>query len=329
MAEKITFIETSAQLKSYIPRSPKEDEIFVRATKSMLSPGTERAALLRIWDDPDFRENPGYQLVGIVEDLGTDVKKFEIGDRVTSLYSHSSLATMSTEPWMVLPIPENVSDEEAAFVALGSVALHAIRRAKICLGETMFIFGAGIIGLIALQLAKQNGVQTLIISDRSEERLTLAKKLGADHVLNPDKIDVEEKVFELTAGKGAEIVLEAVGHTAILPQAFKLAAIGGRVICVGILEQEVPMSFHKTFIQKELSLIAAYQPLCPTTDNLYWHDTQQANRAFLLELIGQGKLNVKDIITHRLDVQDAPAFYERLKNFDYSMLGIILDWENI
>ena len=89
------------------------------------------------------------------------------------------------------------------------------------------------------------------------------------------------------------------------------------------------MHFHKTFIQKELSLIAAYQPLCPTEETIYWHDTQQANRAYLLELMAKKQLNVKDIITHHVDVNDAPAFYERLKNMDYSMLGIILDWTTI
>ena len=73
MAEKITFIDSSAQLISYLPRGPFDNEIFVRATKSMLSPGTERAALMQIWDDPDFRANPGYQLVGVVEDLGKEV----------------------------------------------------------------------------------------------------------------------------------------------------------------------------------------------------------------------------------------------------------------
>ena len=73
------------------------------------------------------------------------------------------------------------------------------------------------------------------------------------------------------------------GIPLFLPVAFEYAAIGGRVICIGILEQEVPMHFHKTFIQKELSLIAAYQPLNPTQDTIYWHHTQQANRALLLE----------------------------------------------
>lgn len=329
MAEKITFVDTHAELKSYLPRNPKQNEIFVRATKSMLSPGTERAALMRIWDDHTFREDPGYQLVGVVEEVGTDVSQFKIGDRITSLYSHASLATMPTDPWMVLPIPESVSDEEAAFVALGSVALHAIRRMQIQLGETLFIFGAGIIGLIALQLAKLNGAQQVIVSDRSDFRLALAKKLGADVTLNPDQVDVPTELRKLTNGKGADIVLEAVGHTTILPLAFEYAAIGGRVICIGILEQEVPMHFHKTFIQKELSLIAAYQPLNPTQDTIYWHHTQQANRTLLLDLIAQKKLNVKDIITHRLDVHDAPTFYERLKQQDYSMLGIILDWTNL
>jgi 2-desacetyl-2-hydroxyethyl bacteriochlorophyllide A dehydrogenase len=329
MAEKITFVETHAQLKSYLPRNPQKNEIFVRATKSMISPGTERAALMQVWDDPAFREDPGYQLVGVIEDIGANVEQFKIGDRITSLHSHASLATMSTHPWMVLPIPKEVTDEEAAFVALGSVALHAIRRMQIQLGETLFIFGAGIIGLIALQLAKLNGIQQVIISDRSDFRLDLAKKLGADVTLNPDHVDVKAELHKLTNGKGAEIVLEAVGHTAILPIAFEYAAIGGRVICIGILEQKVPMHFHKTFIQKELSLIAAYQPLNPTQDTIYWHHTQQANRALLLDLIAQKKLNVKDIITHRLDIQEAPAFYERLKKQDYSMLGIILDWTKL
>jgi len=303
------------------------DKVLVKACCSLISPGTERAALTRIWDDAWFRENPGYALAGDVIEVGRNVTNFEIGSRVITLRNHASLVVTSTDPWDTLKIPEGVSYEVSTILPLASVALHAIRRAQITLGETCVIIGAGIIGQIAVQLAKMDGAQRVIILDLEDTRLQQAREYGADLTINPSREDAIAKVFEATLGKGASVILEATGNVAVIPLMFKLAAHGGRIVCAGLMEETVPIPFNLEFLSRELTLIAAHQPHCPVTDHIYWQWTQQANRKLLLEMLDSGKLRASELITHRFHVDAAPQVYERIKEGDRSMLGIVLEWQ--
>lgn len=324
--QKITFRDTHAEVVSAALPPMQDDQVLVRARCSLISPGTERVALTRLWDNAEFRENPGYALAGDVIEVGDDVGNFYIGDRVISLMNHASLSLVSAEPWVTLKIPDGMSYEEATFLPLASVALHAIRRAQISFGEIFVIIGAGIIGQIALQLAKINGAFKVIVLDLHNNRLELARYYGADWTINPTETDQVAAIFEATEGKGASVILEATGNPHVIPNAFKFAANGGRVICVGALEGPLTVSLHEEFIRRELSLIAAFQPFCPTEESLYWRWTQQANRELLLRLIASRKLLLNEMLTHHFPANDAPKVYERIKEGDPTMLGVVLEW---
>ncbi len=324
--QKIEFVDTQAQMVPGEIDAAAPDQIIVQAECSLISPGTERAALIRLWDDPTFRANPGYALVGQVVEIGKDVTNYQVGERVITLSNHASVVACPAVPWMALRVPERVHSEDATFVVLGSVALHAIHRCQIQFGETLLILGSGIIGLIALQLAKQGGARQVIMLDLAQERLELAQSLGADLALNPRDPDTHEQVLEATGGKGPTVVIEATGNPQAVLDAFQLAAYGGRIICTGLMETPITLRFHPQFIQHELSLVSAYQPLTPTQDNLYWHWTQQANRSLLLEMLASHDLQVTPLITDRIPASRAPAFYDRLKGGDTGMLGVILNW---
>lgn len=303
------------------------DEILIKTSRSLISPGTERAALTRIWDDAWFRENPGYALAGEVIEAGRNVRDFQAGERVITLKNHANRMVASTDPWETLKIPQGVSNEEATFLPLASVALHGLRRAQITLGEPLVILGAGIIGQIAVQLAKMDGASQVIVLDLAENRLEQARRYGADLTINPSQEDAQAKIFEATAGLGAPVILEATGNVRAIPEAIKLAAHGGRIICSGLTEGTTPIPFPMEFLARELSLIAAHQPHCPVTENLYWRWTQQANRKLLLELLAAGKLRVSELVTHRFPASGALEAYEQIKAFNKDMLGVILEWE--
>jgi 2-desacetyl-2-hydroxyethyl bacteriochlorophyllide A dehydrogenase len=279
-----------------------------------------------MWDDAEFRENPGYALAGDVIELGPNVNGFVVGDRVVTLKNHASLVVTSTDPWVTLKIPDGLSYKAATFVVLASVSLHAIHRAQIELGDTVLIFGAGVVGLTLLQLAKMGGAQQVIVLDMVDDRLQLARRYGADFALNPISPDTRDAVLRATRGQGPPIILEATGNSRVVLEALKLAAPGGRIVCLGALEEEISINLHREFIRRELSLIAAFQPFCPTTDNIYWRWTQQENRRLLLELLATGKLRVDEMLTHRFRCDRAPQVYERLAQGDKTMLGVLLVW---
>jgi len=324
--QKIIFRDSQAEIIEEQLPELENDQILIQTQCSLISPGTERAALTRLWDDAEFRANPGYALAGDVIKIGKQVDSFQVGDRVITLKNHASLSITSIEPWVTLKIPNNVSYEVSTFLPLASVALHAIRRVDLKLGETLAIIGAGIIGLISIQLAKMVGVKKIIVLDIVDERLELARQFGANLTINPERDDVVEQLFAATNNEGAHAILEATGNTNVIPMAMKLAALGGRIVCVGVMEEKAPIALHKEFIQHELSLIAAFQPFCPIGENIYWRWTQQANRRLLLEMMESGKLRLDEMITHRFHADNAPEAYEKIKAGDKNMLGVILDW---
>jgi 2-desacetyl-2-hydroxyethyl bacteriochlorophyllide A dehydrogenase len=324
--QKIVFCNEHAEIIDADLPGMLDDQLLVKTRCSLISPGTERAALTRLWDDAEFRENPGYALAGDVIAVGRDVEGFSVGDRTISLVNHASLSLVPAEPWVTLKIPDSVSYEDATFLPLASVALHAIRRAQITFGEVFVIIGAGIIGQIAIQLAKKSGAGKVVVLEMQEDRLDLARRYGADVTINPTEVDQVDAVFNAAGGKGASVILEATGNPQVIPTAFKMAGDGGRIVCVGALEEPVSISFHGEFIRRELTLIAAFQPYCPTTENLYWKWTQGANRKLLLDMIASGELDVHEMLTHRFQAKKAPQVYERIKQGDTAMLGVLLEW---
>lgn len=327
-AHVITFRDSHADLVPQELPPPQSNQGLIRAHVSLISPGTERAALTRVWDDAAFRANPGYALAGEVVAVGENQAGIQPGQRVISLVGHASAAVASTDPWVTLPIPASVSDKTATFLPLASVALHALRRAKLEMGETILIVGLGIIGQIAVTLACIHGAGRIIAMDLSEQRLDIAGARGADALVNAGQDDPHTAILALTQGEGAPVILDATGSTRHIPQNFKLAALGGRIATVGIIDESVQLHFTKEYMQRELTLLAASQPRCPTTATIRHRWTQQANRQYLLDLMAQGKLTVEELITHRFPASETPQVYERLKANEPGMLGCILDWSD-
>ena len=323
---KVEFRDSRAELVSVPLEETGAGEVLIKAECSLISPGTERAALTRVWDDPEFRRNPGYALAGEVVETGPDVDTLSPGDRVISLVSHASHAVASAAPWVTLRVPDSLGMEEATFLPLASVALHAIRRAEIVLGETMTIIGAGIVGQLAITLAGMQGARRVIVLDLDDERLDLARGRGADVTINPQRENPVERILEETDGAGARVILEATGNTNVIPQTFRMAGVGGRIVCLGIINEEIPLHFHKDFMQKELTLMASTQPRCPTTETIYYPWTQQANRRLGLDMMSAGDLEIGDLLTHRFPASEAPRVYDRIREREPDMLGVLLEW---
>jgi 2-desacetyl-2-hydroxyethyl bacteriochlorophyllide A dehydrogenase len=326
MLKKVTFVDNQAKIVEEEIPALEPGQILVKTKVSLISPGTERAALTRLWDDAGFRASPGYALAGEVIEIGSQVNGFNVGDRVITLKNHASYSVTTIEPWTTLKIPDGVSPANSTFLPLASVAMHALRRLQVQLGDTVAIIGAGIIGQIATQLARMYGAQKIIVLDMADNRLALASHYGADLTINPGKEDAVEKLFAFTQDQGAPAILEATGNTKVLPMAFKLAAVGGRICLAGVMEEPHPLAFHQEFLLRELTLVASHQPHCPVTENIYYRWTQQENRRLVLALLAQGKLKVSEMITHRFPASKAPDAYERIKAGDTDMLGALLVW---
>ena len=190
----------------------------------------------------------GYCNVGKVIAVGEGVSGFEVGDRVASNGPHAEYVCVPKN--LVAHIPENVSDEEAAFTVVGSIGLQGIRLLNPTLGETVVVIGLGLIGLLTAQLLKANGCR-VIGSDLDEKKLALAEKWGIIPY-NSGMGDVVKFVEEQTGGVGADgVIITASARTdAIISQAARMSRKRGKIILVGVVGLHISRA---EFYEKELS----------------------------------------------------------------------------
>lgn len=369
-ATRIVFGESGAELRQYPLRQLRPGELLIKARCSLVSTGTETTLYVSHrwdasrnngsttasypindqWDFEDYgrgdtwdidrnRRFPGYALAGDIISCGDgDVRGFAVGDRVITLHHHANFAITPAHPAITLKIPDGVTYEAATFCVLGSVSLHAIHRANLQLSEDVVVMGAGIVGLLAVQLARLAGATQVISVDLSPRRLELAHKIGADFTINPLREDLVGLVRKYSGGDGASCVIEAVGNPAVLQSCMQVCAPGARVVVMGAIVGKVELEMYNEFIFRELTLIASQQPRNPIQDSIYYHFTGQRNRRMILDLIQRGVLNVASLLTHRYPFHAAAEVYKMLgeaKNADYDgsgdvhrdMIGVLFEWD--
>ncbi len=276
----------------------------------------------------------GYCNVGKVMSVGKGVAGYEEGSRVASNGKHAEVVTVPRN--LCAGIPDNVSDEEAAFTVLGAIALQGIRLTQPTLGELIVVTGLGLIGLITVQLLKANGCNVIGI-DLDEQKLALAEEFGAE-VINLKRGE-DPVAFSMSRSKSrgvdAVIVTAATRSNEPIHQAALMCRKRGRIVLVGVTGLELS---RDDFYEKELSFQVScsygpgrYDPNYEDRGNDYpigyvrW--TEQRNMEAALDLMAQGRLNVKPLISHRFSIDEAPDAYDVVTGKEPS-LGIILRYHD-
>ena len=260
----------------------------------------------------------GYCNVGKVIAVGDGVLEVAIGDRVASNGPHAEVVSVPEN--LVAKIPESVSNENATFTIIGSIGLQGIRLLKPSLGETIVVIGLGLIGLITCQLLKANGCQVIGI-DLDQTKCDLAEKWGIK-TLNPVTTNPVKSVMDLTHNYGADGVLITASTKSndVISQAAQMSRKRGRIILVGVVGLDINRA---DFYEKELSfqVSCSYGP--GRYDDFYeqkgidyplpyvrW--TEKRNFEAILEAIKNGSLNVKELITERVPLEDYNQIYENI-----------------
>jgi len=274
----------------------------------------------------------GYCNVGTVASIGDSVNDFDIGDRVISNGNHAEVVSVSQN--LCAQVPENVSDEEAAFTVLGAIALQGIRLVKPTLGEAVVVTGLGLIGLMTVQLLRANGCRVLGI-DLDPKKLAMAKQFGAEVVdlsKGQDPVATAE-LFSRGRGVDAVIVTAATKSSEPMHQAALMCRKRARIVLVGVTGLELS---RDDFFKKELTfqVSASYGPgrYDPNYEEkgqdypvgfVRW--TEQRNFEAVLDMMASGALDVKPLISHRFEINDAEKAYELVAGSG-SSLGILLQY---
>ncbi len=234
----------------YQDREPTGNEILIQTTVSGIKHGTElnvyRGTLpfaTELWDPnlrlfrppregeqitPFFPHTMGSWAAGVVRQVGPEVRRFKPGDLVHGEWRHRQTVIRAEDT--VYAIPPQVDGETMVFSDPARFALAAVHDAEIKLGDKVAVFGLGAIGMIALQMARLDGAAQVIAADVIPGRLSLARELGADAVINPVECDAGIAIKEVTGGAGVDVAIELSGAYSALQHAIRCVHREGLVV---------------------------------------------------------------------------------------------------
>ncbi len=277
----------------------------------------------------------GYCNVGRVVGVGAGVRGFVEGERVISNGKHAEVVAVPIN--LCACVPDAVTDEEATFTVLGAIALQGVRLVQPTLGETVVVTGLGLIGLMTVQLLRAQGCRVLGL-DLDPEKLKMAKAFGAEIVdlsVGQDPVKIAE-ANSRGRGVDAVIVTAATKSSEPMHQAALMCRKRGRIVLVGVTGLELS---REDFFKKELTfqVSASYGPgrYDPNYEEkgqdypvgfVRW--TAQRNFEAVLDMMADGRLDVKSLISHRFDIGDAEKAYELVSGITPS-LGILLTYPGI
>lgn len=319
-------------------------EVRLRTLYSGISAGTELTAyrgtnpyLNRRWD-PEARlfvegeigmEYPvdgwGYEEVGEVIEVGPGVEAPEVGDVVWGTWGHRTHAVRSAELCAQRILPEGVDPRIGIFSQIGGIALNLVLDADIHLGETVVLFGCGVPGQMAAQMARLNGARVIVV-DGIAARRDLALRLGADTALDPATDDVATVVRDMTGGRGADVVLEITGHYAATHEAIRCAAYNSKVIVASFLQGggtalRLGEEFHHNRVAVISSQISGVNPALQHR----WDFSRLCHTAIDLGI--EGRIDLTSLISHEVPLEEAPGAFEMLDQRPSEALQVVLEFD--
>lgn len=308
------------------------DRILVRALRTGVSIGTEFALVRNKISWGPYPLCLGYQGVGVVEAAGEAVEGYAPGDRVyyrdgkfmelldgtkVSCVSgtHCSHAVIHPKTTHGLAkLPAGVDLDQGALYVMPSVALFGVDMANVQMGTVALVYGCGQIGLGVVAFCARRGAVTIAV-DIDDQRLGIAKQLGAEYTFNGKTCNPLEEVKKLYPA-GADTVFEATGIPACIDQAIPFAKSFGKFVMQGNYGAE-PISFH--FLPAHGRRLTWFYPC---------DDGQAPCRRAVMKNLALGALDWSPAITHRVKAADCASFYDQLNHgLDKEVVGAVIDWE--
>ena len=295
------------------------------------------AALGKVQEKTAELKPLGYSCAGRVLSVGRAVADLSPGQRVACAgagYAHHA-QIVAVPRNLVAPIPPGVDFEAAAFTTLGAIAMQGLRRAGLTFGETVVVLGLGLLGLLAVQIARAAGYRVIGL-DIDDERVALARQLGADAAFNSATDDVLAQVKALTDGLGADgvVIYAATPSSEPVNLAFDLCRQRGRVVAVGAFGMELD---RERMYRKELDFVMSTSYGPGRYDSLYEEQgvdypighvrwTENRNMQAFLALLASGQVDVRPLVSAHFPIERAPEAYALLQS-DACPLALLLTYE--
>ncbi|MDO6732753.1 galactitol-1-phosphate 5-dehydrogenase [Marinovum sp. 2_MG-2023] len=327
-----------------VPDNLEPDEVLIKVAACGIC-GSDIGRVM-VTGTYNFPTIPGHEFAGTVEKVGGQFAHLQQGDKVAvaplmpcgkcddcargnySLCEDYNFLGSRTDGAFaqylkapaqnVLKVPDNVSLEVAATIEPAAIILHGIHKVDLSLGDAVVVVGCGALGYFALQFAKLSGAQPLIAVDVDEDKLELARQVGADICINPTKIDALAAIKEATKGRGVALALEAAGNDAGRDLSILACAKQGKVVLYGTAYGDVTFSkaaFDK-IVREEVEVIGSWNSYSVPFPGKEWFD--------IMGLLEAGRLEVESLITHRAGLDEAPEIFRKLKDRSFGPYHKIL-----
>lgn len=220
----------------------------------------------------------------------------------------------------IIKLPNNVSTKEAAVVEPSAVVLHGIYKTNLQPGKTVAVFGCGTIGLLSIQWAKIFGAKNIYAIDIDEEKLELAKKLGADtSILSSKQNSSYEQLMELTDGEGVNLAIEAAGSAATSEEVFAAPCKGGEVVFLGIPYSDVTFDrfYFERIVRQELTVRGSWNAISAPFPGPEFHTT--------LHFLQEKQLRIEPLISHCLPLRKGPEMFYKITNGEEKAVKVLFE----
>lgn len=282
----------------------------------------------------------GHEFSGEVAEVGPAVKNIRVGDRVAGCPTfycgecHScqkgELARcekltvigarhpgafaeyVALPEENIIPIPDNVDFDTASMIEPSAVVVHGFKRTTMQPGAEVAVMGCGNIGLLAIQWAKVFGAKKVYAIDIDDEKLAVAKEVGADVLINSLEKPANEQIAEHTNGQGVDVAIESAGSPITSAQVFALPKKGGEVVFLGIPYGDVNVErfYFEKIVRNELTVLGSWNAISAPFPGDEWTTT--------VHYMSTGQINVKPIITHRLQLEQGQDTFKKIINREES-----------
>ncbi|GAB2694590.1 hypothetical protein GCM10027018_12660 [Paenibacillus thermoaerophilus] len=307
--------------------------VQVKVSYSLISPGTELGLLANPAVPDGFAL--GYSAAGVVQEVGSAVEGFKPGDYVACYggpYVYHA-ETLSVPEMLCVKLSGPELLREAAFVGLGSVAVHSVRRLSRQFGETVWVAGLGVLGLLIAQLGDRANYR-VFATDMKDERLQLAKACGVEDAYRADDPQLAERIRAYTDGHGFDSIA-LCAHSAnpkLIESCMQHLAFRGTFALIG----NVPIQFSRDlFFAKEADFVIArgagpgrydrqYEEECLDYPKSYVRWTEGRNMQEFIRNVENGRVAIRPMVTHEFALGDAVEAYEMLKREASSALGVLI-----
>ena len=346
MGEVVVFTKPrTVGFESFEERALGSHELRVRTLYSGISAGTELTAyrgsnpyLHKRWDAPRKlflpAEQPaltypvsgwGYEEVGEVIELGTEVHAVSMGDIVFGTWGHRTHHILEEDYARQRIKPADLDPILAIYSHIGPIALNGILDANIHVGETVAVFGLGVLGQVIAQLARLSGARVFGV-DLIEKRLELAKELGAiEHGFNPSEGSPAEQIKDLTKGRGADVTIEVSGSAKALNEAVRATAYSARVVVLGFFQGDAhDLLLGEEFHHNRVSLICSQISNVDPALSYRWDRIRLIHT--IMDLQARGSLNLRPVITHVIPFRQAAQGFQILDETPDQALQVVLDF---